>query len=322
VVQSTEPARAFADRHGSGVVLSSDPDADLPWFTIFGHPIALSGYHSKDAIIATALAYMYQNPVHILLFIVPLITAGLTAFYMFRLWFYTFWGEPRDQHIYDHAHESPWVMTGPLIVLAFFAAFVAIGGEQGILFQSIKGSEPAAFHSLQAERGEMGMPVTLPGHAEVLDVHSEAGMYALIVAFSGAVLAFIVYGARIVDPADIKKQFAGVHGFLVEKWQFDELYDAMFVRPAHVVGRWMTLIDKNVLDAFLHWLARITVKVSVWDRWFDEKAVDGLVQLLGDKTHAAGASLRSVQTGNLRGYVLTILIAVGALAFLVPLFVF
>ena len=280
-----------------------------------GTPIAFSGYHSKDAIIATALAYQYQNQIHFLLIFIPLITAGITAFYMFRLWFYTFWGEPRDKHVYDHVHESPWVMTGPLVVLAFFAAFSAVGGEQGPLYQTIIASEPAAFAHLQEGAGLAGT-LNLPGHHEVHEVHAEAGMYALIVAFAGAILAYVVYGARLVDPAEIKRQFAGVHGFLVEKWQFDELYDAMFVRPAHVVGRWMTVIDAKILDGLLHWLSAMTVKLAVWDRWFDENAVDGLVQLVGDKTYLAADGLRGVQRGNLRYYVVTILIAVGALAVL------
>ena len=76
--------------------------------------IAFSGYHSKDAIVATALAFTKQNPGHYLLFILPLVTAGITSFYMFRLWFYTFLGKPRDEHVHDHAHESPWVMTIPV----------------------------------------------------------------------------------------------------------------------------------------------------------------------------------------------------------------
>jgi NADH-quinone oxidoreductase subunit L len=290
----------------------------IPGISIFGDPIAFSGYHSKDAILATALAYIYENPIHLLLFFVPLITAGLTAFYMFRLWFYTFWGEPRDHHVYEHVHESPRVMTGPLVVLAVFAAFVALGGEHGPLYQTIIGSEPSALAHKQEAAGLAGT-ITLPGHHEVHEVHAEAGMYALMVAFSGAILAFVVYGARVLDPAEIKKQFAGVHGFLTEKWQFDNLYDAMFVRPAHIVGRWMTVIDKKILDGFLHWLAAVCVKLSVWDRWFDERAVDGLVQLMGDKTYAAGRGLRHIQTGQLRTYILTILITVGALALLVPI---
>ncbi len=54
---------------------------------------------------------------------------------MFRLWFFTFAGQPRDAHVYEHAQESPSVMTGPLIVLSVFAIFVAFGGEEGPLYR-------------------------------------------------------------------------------------------------------------------------------------------------------------------------------------------
>ena len=71
----------------------------IPGFAIPGFgAIAFSGYHSKDAIIATGLAFISQNPQHFLLFLVPLITAGITAFYMFRMWYMTFAGAPRDKH--------------------------------------------------------------------------------------------------------------------------------------------------------------------------------------------------------------------------------
>lgn len=292
------------------------PGIKLPWIGA----ISFSGYHSKDAIVATSLAYFNHNPIHILLFVTPLITAGITAFYMFRLWFYTFWGEPRDKELYSHVHESPWVMTAPLIVLAVFAAFCAVGGEtSGPLYQSIVGSEPEHFGSRLDDQGIAGTRITLPGHDEIHEVHAEAGMYALIVAFAGAILAYIVYGAKLVNPAEMKKQFSGVHNFLVEKWQFDELYDAMFVIPARTVGGWIAAADRIVLDGALHWLANACVKIAHWDRWFDERAVDGLVNVVGEKTYTFGTWARGLQTGNLRGYVLSILIAVGALAVIVPI---
>src|SRR5262249_51530580 len=107
----------------------------------FGEVIAFSGYHSKDAIIATALTYVKLNS-HPLLFLLPLIGAGITSFYMFRLWFYTFVGQPRDQHVYEHAHEPPKVMWVPLVVLAIMTAFCAVGGEEGKLFRLLVHSEP------------------------------------------------------------------------------------------------------------------------------------------------------------------------------------
>ena len=93
---------------------------------IAGMPL-FSGWYSKDAILAQAFGFMSTHPDHMLLFILPLVTAGMTTFYMFRMWFMTFTGKPRDHHVYEHAKESPWVMTVPLIVLAIFSVCVAWG---------------------------------------------------------------------------------------------------------------------------------------------------------------------------------------------------
>src|SRR5205823_3715612 len=65
---------------------------------------AFSGWYSKDAIVAQAMGFASQHPHHVLLFLLPLLTAGLTTFYMFRMWLMTFTGKPRDHHVYEHAH--------------------------------------------------------------------------------------------------------------------------------------------------------------------------------------------------------------------------
>lgn len=283
-----------------------------------GTAIAFSGYHSKDAIVATSLAYTSLNSVHFLLFLVPLVTAGITAFYMFRLWFYTFAGKPRDQHLYDHCHESPAVMTVPLIILAVFAAGCAIGGEGGFLYESLLASEPLGHeHGLAAaEEGALA----LPSHHQIHEVHGQAGMYALIVAGLGTLLAYVLYGLGLINPADIKRQFSGVHNFLVEKWQFDRLYDVMFQQPVHIVAGWCTWVDRKVFDGILHGACRVTLDVSRWDRRFDEKVIDGLVNLVGSVVFGIGSAIRGIQTGRLRQYVM--FIAVSVLALFVLLFAF
>src|SRR5262249_55005036 len=92
---------------------------------ISGTPF-FSGWYSKDLILSNAMGFAMHETSHMALFVVPLVTAGMTAFYMFRMWFLAFTGQPRD-HVSEHAHESPWVMTLPLIVLAAFSVFVAWG---------------------------------------------------------------------------------------------------------------------------------------------------------------------------------------------------
>ena len=83
--------------------------------------VGLSGYYSKDRIIAQALSFKQANPLHGVLLLSPPAGAAITAFYMFRLWYMTFAGKPRDEHVYHHAHESPRVMVVPLVVLAVLA---------------------------------------------------------------------------------------------------------------------------------------------------------------------------------------------------------
>ena len=279
--------------------------------------IAFSGYHSKDAIVATGLAFIQANPSHFLLFLLPLLTAGITAFYMFRLWFFTFAGEPRDQHVYDHAHESPWIMTAPLLILSVFAAFCAAGGEDGKLFLLLRGSEPA--HVANGVPAAFDGALALPSHHAVhagdpgKTVHDIAGLWALIAAASGTLLAYVLYCTKAVNLDDMKRQLSGIHRFLSEKWYFDELYDALFMKPVHQVAAIFAWFDRTIIDGIVHGSARVMVITAKWDRAFDEKFIDGLVNLIGRATFSAGSLLRVVQTGRLRQYVMFIVVGVVAL---------
>ena len=273
-----------------------------------GTSIAFSGYHSKDAILATALAFTKLNSIHFLLFAVPLLTAGITSFYMFRLWFYTFLGKPRDQHLHEHVHESPWEMTGPLLLLAVLAAGCAIGGENGRLFKMLTFSEPVGVgHGVD---GALAQSVSLPGHAAVHESHLAAGSAALLAAFLGMTISYLIYGKGLINPEDIKRQAVSVHAFLANKWGFDDLYDVMFVKPAHVVAKFAAAIDKFVFDEILHTFVRMGIAVSKWDRKFDEGVIDGIVNLMGNSTYSLGISLRNVQTGRIRQYVTFIAVSV------------
>ncbi|MBX3438690.1 MAG: NADH-quinone oxidoreductase subunit L [Planctomycetaceae bacterium] len=284
------------------------------WIPVVGL-VGLSGFYSKDSVIASALAFMAANPNHFLLFLVPLTTAGLTAFYMFRLWFMTFAGPPRDHHVHEHAHESPRVMTVPLIILSVFAIGCA---WFGVLENWILTAEPA--HVAAGVTSSYHVLLTMPGHHAIHAMHHTAGLAALIAAVTGLLLSAVFYWKGLVDPEAVRRPLGGVHRFLVDKWQFDYLYDVMFVRPVHIVAFWCTAFDKKVLDGFLHWLSRATVMTSNWDRKFDETMVDGLVNLVGNATYSVGRSLRTVQTGRLRQYVM--FIAVGVLGLFVLMFMF
>ncbi len=265
--------------------------------------IAFSGYYSKDAIMASALAFCRLNGSHFLLFLVPLITAGLTAFYMFRLWFMTFTGEPRDQELYEHVHENSWIMTGPLIVLAIFAMFVAIGGQEGPLYRMIDLSKPVALGEEARHAGYI-LSVTVPGHLTVHEAHAAAGSQALLAAVVGLLLAYFLYARPIVDPETVRKQVAYIHSFLVNKWYFDDLYEVVFVRSIHVIAGFISFLDRFVLDGILHTICRAGVLTAQLDRWVDEKIVDGTVNFVGDIIYKTGVAFRLIQTGRLRQYVM------------------
>jgi len=270
----------------------------------FGIPhtnLAFSGFFSKDAILATALAYSKINPSHSLLFLAPLITAGITSFYMWRLWFYTFTGKTRDHHVAEHCHEVPKIMFLPLLVLSVLAIFCAWGGEEGVLYGLIAGSEPASCAISN---------VGLPSHDDVHHSHDTAGVLALSSALLGFALAYLLYCKSVISPAVIRDQLSGLYAFLVAKWHFDELYDAIFVWPAKRVGRFIAGIDKHVFDRAIHGAADGAIRIATSNRRFDEIVVDGAVKATGEIVSALARTLRVVQTGRARQYVLFLAVGV------------
>jgi NADH-quinone oxidoreductase subunit L len=288
---------------------------------IAGIPL-FSGWYSKDAILAQAMAFGLAHAEHFLLFLLPLVTAGITTFYMFRMWFLTFMGEPRDAHVHEHARESPWLMTVPLILLAVCSIFVAWGmppwqahesfiGRHGGLLQS---AEPPAVLA-QVKSAD----VLLARSAE--EYHDIAGLIALGIVGLGILFAALIYLYRVLDPAESKEQFPAVYRFLWNKWYFDELYSAILVRPALVVAGWFSAIDLRGIDGVLHGASWLTVLTSWASGKFDLGVVDGLVNLCGNVVHGVGDKLRDVQTGFIRSYVLFLVLAAVGLFLLLSWFV-
>jgi NADH-quinone oxidoreductase subunit L len=281
-------------------------------FAIAGVPL-FAGWYSKDAILAEALAYGLVRPSHMLLLLLPLVTAGITCFYMFRMWFMTFAGEPKDHHVHEHAHEAPRVMTVPLIILAVFGVCVAWGwplwnAEASFLGRILRSAQPTAvdadFAALHSQ-----------AHDSLAIYHDMAGWLALGAAGLGTLFAVMIYYLKRFDPADTVEQFPGVYRLLSAKWHFDEFYSVAFVRPSLVVARWFRWFDANVIDGALHGIAWFTVRLAKWDGIFDGYVVDGLVNLLATVTYAIGSALRRVQTGFIRSYILfLVLAAVGLFA--------
>jgi NADH-quinone oxidoreductase subunit L len=296
---------------------------------ISGIPL-FSGWYSKDSILAAGVGYAWVYKHHALLFIIPLVTAGITTFYMFRMWFMTFTGTPRDQHVYDHAREAPPLMTGPLVVLAVCSIVVAWGWppwdaeaswlehqihhSQPLAVQADFGSEPALGEMWQGSSAANAVrPVTERVRSLSVQFHHVAGNLTLLMVAIGIVFASLMYYYNALDPAEAQEQFPRVHAFLANKWYFDELYSAVVVRPALVLANKLKAFDLGVIDGLIHLLARGTVRTAKADGRFDNGFVDGLVNLVADVIHGVGAWLRNVQTGSLRSYVLFLVLAAAGL---------
>jgi proton-translocating NADH-quinone oxidoreductase chain L len=276
--------------------------AGIP-LTIFG----FSGYYSKDAIIEQAWNFGDKNPRHLLLKWAPVVSAFITAFYMFRLWYLTFAGKPRDHHRFDHAHESPRVMTTPLIVLAIFA--VAIGWPMFHVADLLDQARPIG--TLATTHGELITNLTIPNEhsSHEWNYKQPAGIAAFSTALSGVILASIIYLWRILNPDELKQSFQPIHTFLWNKWYFDELYNYIFVKPVMWIAGLAAWFDRGVIDSILHGAAAIARGFSkVVDALFDQTVVDGTVNTFASGTWNFGLWLRKLQTGNLRQYVMFIVV--------------
>jgi NADH-quinone oxidoreductase subunit L len=283
----------------------------------------LSGYYSKDYILAQALLFRSQNPAHAWMFYAAAAGAALTAFYMFRLWYLTFAGRPRDEHVYHHAHESPAVMVGPLVVLALFSVVAGwnllatnIGLEP--LLEQARPLGTAAGTAAGRLLPEVTHP---PEHLiHTPQVHVQAALIAFSTALVGFLLATSIYGLRKLDAADVRRQFEPIYRFLVHKWWLDELYDLLFVRPVLQVSRWAAAVDRQGIDWLADNLAYLVELLSRLDDWIDRLFVDGLVNLVARWTYATGLKLRAIQTGNIRQYVMLIATATVTLFILMSLY--
>jgi proton-translocating NADH-quinone oxidoreductase chain L len=287
--------------------------------------IGTSGYYSKDSILEQAFSWGQQNGFAFggIFFWVATASAAITAFYMFRMWFMTFAGKPRNEERYSHAHEYP-NMVYPLVILAVFAIAVAWPNplQKGFdLSTLLEASRPAAISGTTLN-GSVAAIVVPDEHLSHMDaIKTPVTLLATVTGIVGILLAAFMYvlpGSRGLEAAAMAAKFKSIHKFLLNKWWFDELYEVIFVKPSQVIGRWISWIDQNILDSIVHFCARATKAVArFWERLADQIIVDGSVNLMARWIYQTGVSLRRVQTGSLRQYVLFIVIAAIAVFILV-----
>jgi NADH-quinone oxidoreductase subunit L len=247
-------------------------------FAIAGFP-PLAAFFSKDAILAAA--FMQEGGLGKVFWFVGLVTALLTSFYMFRLWYLTFQGERRNADLEEHGaavharydtkltleadhahepHESPWSMLGPLVILAILSI---IGGWIGAGRFGAYLAPSAGARTTEAASSTLEWTLT--------------GL-AVLVAALGWFIADRMYRARPEAPERLAASMSGPYNLLLHKYWIDELYQAVIIKPLLVLSRF-------ILD--------YVVDVAI---------LGGAAWLLGGIASLCGAILQRWQSGNLRSY--------------------
>jgi len=266
---------------------------------ISGIPLT-SGFLSKDEILGGTLAFAGLTG-HTLIPVIGFVVAGMTAFYMFRLVILAFLGQHSDPHRIEHIHESPKVMTVPLIILAVFSCFFAFswnpfGTAQSWLVRAV-------------ERPESVVPVILaaPGREafeEALHhVHLTAMALSLSVAGLGILAAFATYYWKKIDADAVARALKPVHTFLLHKWYFDELYMGVVINGTLLLSRILRWFDNTIVDGIVNGAGLLTRGVSFVSGKFDTYVIDGLVNFSARFSGAVGLVVRKTQTGRVQTYV-------------------
>jgi len=264
----------------------------------------LAGFFSKDEILGHAFERNFP------LWFVGLLTAGMTAFYMFRLFFLTFSGYTRaDERVEKHIHESPPTMTVPLMILA---ALSVVGGWIGIP-EALGGSD---------RFGKFLEPVLKSVAAEVAGEAAHRSLLyeyfpmvmALAIAGAGIWLAYQFYRTKRIAPELVAARWPRFYDLLLHKYYVDELYDALIVNRVKDLGTWLGVFDARVIDGVgvdgTGWLMRYASKVSMWwDKW----VIDGLLNLVAKLTQLFSYPVRLLQTGKFSNYAMLILVGLAVL---------
>jgi NADH-quinone oxidoreductase subunit L len=249
----------------------------------------LSGFFSKDEILWMAFS---SSRGHFLLWVVAAVAAGMTAFYMFRALFMTFFGESRvDHHVEHHIHESPKVMTVPLMVLAFLSI---VGGYVGVphvlgganhIHEFLApvvggGAEPTKAHaafSLISEAWAAGGGAG--GHSAALEVFLMA--LSVVIALSGIGIAYYLYLKNPALPKMLAEKWKGLYQLVSNKYYVDELYQVLFVNSLKKLG------------------------MGLW-KGFDELIIDGTVNGIAYFVGWLSGVMRKMQTGFVQNYAFSI----------------
>lgn len=307
--------------------------------SISGVPFIFSGFWSKDAILGGVLgrAMEWNSVHHYILFGMALVAAGITAFYMFRLIFMTFFGEPRNQEMHDMAHESPKSMTVPLLILAVLSLPVV-----NILWFNETYVKPPpqphlhapqhAYLSPDSNTGGKGYTVSLFGVSEAVAAEEEGGhgtdgthaadghhghhgpahtiamVLSICVAGLGIFLSWLFYHRRTLSAESVATTCRPLYNLFWHKYYFDEFYDGVLVALTVWKARLFAQFDGSVVDGIVNGVGFVTRDLlAAFTGAFDNRVVDGIVNRVAQVTWAVGGRIRRIQTGAIQTYLFVVL---------------
>ncbi len=269
----------------------------------------LSGWYSKDLI----LEKVYEHSP--LMFGILAFAALLTAFYMFRLIFLTFTGSDRDHDRHHHAHESPWQMTVPLIVLATLAIFSGMGLDHNAFFEKLV-APPVA----QAVQASVAEGARAAGNVEnVMEFPKWLGWMVTGCVLLSILLSWLLYrGPEFKTAEALKARLAPLFNVLENRYGFDILF-LWLVALCDGVAAFVFWIDSQVVDRiFVDGWGLVMTIVAQLSNFFDALFIDRSVDGFGGLTMDLGVGLRSlVADGQVQEYLMYIAIAVSLFALLI-----
>jgi len=297
------------------------------WWTMLAACVAIagippfSGFWSKDEILASAFKSGNYLP-----WALGSLAAFMTAFYMFRLLFLTFYGESRvSEHHMHHLHESPSTMTVPMMVLAVLSLIAGLVGVSWPL-------ENGLIHKFLG-------PVLANQHHGHMALSLELGLmgFSVLLGVSGITLAYLMYVKKVIDPVKLTKTFKPIHTLLSNKYYVDEVYYFLFVHGLVLGGgRFLADFDVMILDGIVNGVRNLVVAIGglAWnfDIWvvdaivngtrevvifvsylstlWDKYVIDGFVNGVANTVGFVGNHYRKVQTGFVQSYLLAMAMGV------------
>jgi NADH-quinone oxidoreductase subunit L len=268
-----------------------------------------AGFWSKDGILADA----FKSGHHILWFI-GVAGAFMTAFYMFRLIYLTFYGGSRvDPEVLHHVHESPPVMTVPLIILAVLSV---VGG----LLLGFPPEHGWIHRFLGAVVGH-GVIHTAGGLAEAASAMEEHGgggafhaldvllmLISITVGALGWGLAWFLYTKRTDIPDRLAEKYKDIYELLLNKYWVDEFYEFVFVRGTKALAQALWGFDERVVDGAVNGASQLVIESSDKSSQFDLQTIDGSVNGLSVVIQFGARAFRLLQTGFVQNYVLAMVL--------------